>query len=143
MYQFLCISHLKVAEEYKLLGYEPHPLPAMDSYVLPGLPRPLLTGSGDYSATATRESNAKHATFEEERSLEITDIEDDNILEGFSLVAPSHIFKPTDCKPLDIYVCRIICVCHARTYSPVQGIVFLCVYSFHARTCVPAFLCKQ
>lgn len=32
-------------QEYKLLGYQPHPLPSPDSYVAPGLLRPLRTGA--------------------------------------------------------------------------------------------------
>ena len=31
--------------EYKLLGYQPHSLPLSDSYVLPGLARPLRSGA--------------------------------------------------------------------------------------------------
>ena len=36
---------LQVPQEYKLLGYQPHPLPSPDSYVAPGLLRPLRTGA--------------------------------------------------------------------------------------------------
>ena len=45
LYYDCSITVVKVPQEFRLLGYQPHPLPSLDSYVLPGLPRPLRTGA--------------------------------------------------------------------------------------------------
>jgi hypothetical protein len=110
------LLELEVPVEYKLLGYQPHSLPLSDSYVLPGLARPLRSGAKEELEAANLHctdvavmgppvmSSEERGTGESVQVVDLEESSEDSFDMGTPLVLPSFLHQLPNYPPLNVFI---------------------------------------